>query len=399
VSVTEPAGFEAAGIACGIKESGAPDLALVATGDRRSAAAAGVFTTNRVAAAPVQISRKHLEDGRAAAIVLNSGNANAATGEPGRTDALQMCEQVGDALTIRPADVLVCSTGLIGIPLTMTPITRGIPLLAEELRGDAEGAGAAAGAILTTDTVPKTSTVQFPLDRGATATVGSIAKGAAMLQPAMATMLAVLTTDAAVEPDALHVALEGAVDVSFNSMSVDGCTSTNDTVLVLANGVVGNRPIGTGGPAFHALAAALREVCVDLAEQMAGDAEGATKFARIVVRGARSLDDARRAARAVANSQLVQCSLYGCDPYWGRVLSELGASGASMDAEQVDIAYNGIIVCRDGIAAKHDAVALEEEMGGREIEIVCDLHRGGNEAGILTTDLTHAYIDENMGTS
>ncbi|HEX7521149.1 MAG TPA: bifunctional glutamate N-acetyltransferase/amino-acid acetyltransferase ArgJ [Acidimicrobiia bacterium] len=399
MSVTEPAGFEASGIACGIKESGAPDLALVATADRRSAAAAGVFTTNRVAAAPVQISRKHLDDGRAAAIVLNSGNANAATGEPGRTDALQMCEQVGDALTIGPADVLVCSTGLIGIPLTMAPITKGIPRLAQELRGDAEGAGAAAGAILTTDTVPKTSTAQFALDRGATATVGSIAKGAAMLQPAMATMLAVLTTDAAVEPDALHVALEGAVDVSFNSMSVDGCTSTNDTVLVLANGVVGNRPIGFGGPAFHALAAALREVCVDLAEQMAGDAEGATKFVRIVVRGARSLDDARRAARTVANSQLVQCSLYGCDPYWGRVLSELGASGASMDAEQVDIAYNGIIVCRDGIAAKHDAVALDEEMGGRELEIVCDLHRGGSEAAILTTDLTHAYIDENMGTS
>ena len=317
MSVTEPAGFEAAGIGCGVKESGAPDLALVATADRRSAAAAGVFTTNRVAAAPVQISRKHLEDGRAAAIVLNSGNANAATGEPGRTDALQMCEQVGDALTISPADVLVCSTGLIGIPLAMTPITSGIPLLAEELRGDAEGASAAAGAILTTDTVPKTSTAQFSLDRGATATVGSIAKGAAMLQPAMATMLAVLTTDAAIEPQALHVALEDAVDVSFNSMSVDGCTSTNDTVLVLANGVVGNRPIGLGGPAFHALVAALREVCVDLAEQMAADAEGATKFARIVVRGARSLDDARRAARSVANSQLVQCSLYGCDPYWG----------------------------------------------------------------------------------
>ncbi len=399
MSVTEPAGFEASGIACGIKDSGAPDLALVATADRRSAAAAGVFTTNRVAAAPVQISRKHLDDGRAAAIVLNSGNANAATGAAGRTDALQMCEQVGHALVVSPQDVLVCSTGLIGIPLTMAPITKGIPRLAEGLRGDAEGAGAAAGAILTTDTVSKTSTAQFALDRGATATVGSIAKGAAMLQPAMATMLAVLTTDAAVEPDALHLALEGAVDVSFNSLSVDGCTSTNDTVLVLANGVVGNRPIGFGGPAFHALAAALREVCVDLAEQMAGDAEGATKFVRIVVRGARSLDDARRAARAVANSQLVQCSLYGCDPYWGRVLSALGASGASMDAEQVDIAYNGIVVCRDGIAAIHDAVALDEELGGREIEIVCDLHRGGNEATILTTDLTHAYIDENMGTS
>jgi glutamate N-acetyltransferase / amino-acid N-acetyltransferase len=399
MSVTEPAGFEASGIACGIKESGAPDLALVTTTNRRSATAAGVFTTNRVAAAPVQISRKHLDDGRAAAIVLNSGNANAATGAAGRTDALQMCEQVGGALVVSPQDVLVCSTGLIGIPLTMAPITKGIPRLAKELRGDAEGAGAAAGAILTTDTVPKTSTAQFALDRGATASVGSIAKGAAMLQPAMATMLAVLTTDAAVEPRALHAALEGAVDVSFNSMSVDGCTSTNDTVLVLANGVVGNRPIGFGGPAFHALATALREVCVDLAEQMAADAEGATKFARIVVRGARSLDDARRAARAVANSQLVQCSLYGCDPYWGRVLSELGASGASMDAEQVDIAYNRIVVCRDGIAAEHDAAALVEEMGGREIEIVCELHRGNNEAAIITTDLTHAYIDENMGTS
>lgn len=399
MSVTEPGGFEAVGIACGIKESGAADLALVATADRRPATAAGVFTTNLVAAAPVQISRKHLANGRAAAIVLNSGNANAATGEAGRTDALQMCEQVGEVLAVSPADVLVCSTGLIGIPLTMAPITKGIPRAAKELRGDAEGAGAAARAILTTDTVPKTSTTRFGFDRDATATVGSIAKGAAMLQPAMATMLAVVTTDAAVEPRALHAALEGAVDGSFNSMSVDGCTSTNDTVLVLANGALGNRPIGFGGPAFHALAAALRQVCVDLAEQMAADAEGATKFARIVVRGARSRGDARRAARAVANSQLVQCSLYGGDPYWGRVLAELGASGASIDAEQVDIAYNGIVVCRDGIAAEHDAAALVKEMGGREIEIVCDLRRGDNEAAILTTDLTHAYIDENMGTS
>jgi glutamate N-acetyltransferase/amino-acid N-acetyltransferase len=227
-----------------------------------------------------------------------------------------------------------------------------------------------------------------------------MAKGAAMLAPAMATMLAVLTTDAAVEPDALQLLLQRAVGRSFNALVVDACTSTNDTVLVLANGRAGNAPITrAGGPAFHLFGEALEAACADLAHQMAADAEGATKLVTLTVKGARTDDDARRAARMVASSQLVQCSLYGKDPYWGRVLSELGVSGAWFDQERVDIAYQGVTVCRNGIACEHDAATLLERMELRDVEIVCDLHAGDHQATMLFTDLTHAYVDENMGTS
>jgi glutamate N-acetyltransferase/amino-acid N-acetyltransferase len=253
--------------------------------------------------------------------------------------------------------------------------------------------------MLTTDTVRKV-TVQHADLGGSTAAVGGMAKGAAMLAPAMATMLAVLTTDAAVEPAALQRLLEQAVDDSFNSLVVDGCRSTNDTVLVLANGRAGNPTITVdGGPAFHALGDALAAACADLARQMAADAEGATKLATIVVRGARSRAEARLAARTVASNQLVQCSLYGKDPYWGRIISELGVSGAVFDPEQVTIAYDGIVVCEHGIAAAHDADAVARVMEQRTIEITCDLHAGNGEATMLFTDLTHAYVDENMGTS
>jgi len=391
VSATAVPGFEAAGIACGIKPDGVPDLALVATADRQPVTAAGVFTTNRVAAAPVQVSREHLRDGRATAVILNSGNANAATGEPGRRDARRMCELTAQELGCAPADVLVCSTGLIGYPLPMAPIVAGVPKLVGALGSDEAAGLAAADAILTTDTVRKTA--HATIDKGGTRiTVAGFAKGAAMLSPAMATMLAVVVTDAAVTPAALNAAVLGAVDTSFNSLVVDGCTSTNDTVLAFASGTAGEAPTSD-------LEGALAEVCSDLAHAMAADAEGMTHRARVVVRGAASTDDARRAARAVATSQLVQCSLNGGDPYWGRVLSELGASGADLDPERVDIAYDGIIVCRDGVGAEHDVAAVAAVMARDDLEITCDLHRGAGEAAILFTDLSHAYIDENRTTS
>ena len=399
MSVTAIEGFEAAGIASGIKPSGNPDLALVATADRVPVTAAGVFTTNLAQAAPVQVTRAHLADGKAAAVVLNSGNANAATGDAGRADALRMCELTAHGIGVATADVLVCSTGLIGIPMPMAPIESGVPALCAELAPGPEAGLRAATALMTTDTKAKQSLADADLGDGRHIHVGGIAKGAAMLQPAMATMLAVLTTDAVVGPDALHSALERAVQDSFNALIVDACTSTNDTVLVLANGASGGPEIGTSGHAYHALVEALSAVCDDLAHQMASDAEGATKLATLTVRGARSGDEARRAARAVAASQLVQCSLYGQDPYWGRVLSELGASGAFLDPERVDIAYNGITVCRHGIAALHDETTLRESMTRRDIDIVCDLHAGRGEATVRFTDLTHAYVDENMGTS
>lgn len=387
MSVTAASGFIAGGMACGIKESGAPDLAIIATEDYIPVPAAAVFTSNLAQAAPVQISRAHLlSGGRAAAVVLSSGNANAATGGPGRRDAARMCELAAAGINRAAADVLVCSTGLIGIPMPMAPLEAGIPKLCGQL--SVEGSADAAKAILTTDTVVKEATEKV----GLRVILGGMAKGAAMLSPAMATMLAVITTDALIERRPLSRALAHAVAETFDCLSVDGCRSTNDTVIVLANGRAGR----VDEKAFEG---ALTSVCGSLAEQMARDAEGATKLVRIRVIGARTHDDARLAARAVANSQLVQCSFNGGDAYWGRVLSEIGASGAYIDPEHVDISYNAVTVCRDGVACEHDAAELAKHMAGREIDLRCDLHEGHGDAIVLTTDLSHAYIDENRQTS
>jgi glutamate N-acetyltransferase/amino-acid N-acetyltransferase len=391
VSITEPAGFVASGVHCGIKAGGALDLALVATADGRPVPAAAVFTTNRAAAAPVHLSRAHLAaaQGRAAAVVVNSGNANAATGAGGRAHAARTAALVAAALGCADHDVLVCSTGLIGIPLPIDAVQAGIPPLAAARAPTPEAAALAAAAILTTDTRPRLTVVP-----GEGYTVGGMAKGAAMLAPHMATMLAVLTTDAEIAPDTLQAALRNAVDASFNDLSVDGCTSTNDTVVVLASGRAGRPP---GGDA--AVAATLAAACADLALQMAADAEGATRVATVIVTGAASAEDARRAARKVAESQLVQCSLHGADPYWGRVVSELGSSGAAFDIDRVRVAYGGVTVCRDGVAAPHDAAAVAAHLAGTTVEITADLGLGDGRAGILTTDLAPGYIAENMRTS
>ena len=402
--ITSVPGFKANGLASGIKESGAPDLSMVATVDGAPVTAAGVFTSNLVAAAPVQISRRHLADGRAAAVVLNSGNANAATGEQGRANALRMCELTAQALGCATTDVLVCQTGLIGIPMPMDPIESGVPELAGMLSTEPLGGLAAAEALMTTDTVPKRTRqpVELPLHQAGT--IGGMAKGAAMLAPSMATMLAVLATDVAVAPPVLTRALQTAVASSFNALVVDACQSTNDTVLVLANGALGNEPItATSGFAYAAFVEALTAACADLARQMATDAEGATKCVTLHVRGARNDHEAQLAARQVASSQLVQCSLYGKDPYWGRIVSELGVSGAMFDPEAVEVAYAHrlplVTVCRHGVACDHDATQLAKIMEERDISILCDLHNGNGEATMLFTDLTHAYVDENMGTS
>lgn len=387
MSVTTPKGFVAAGVACGIKQSGAPDLALVATADGKVVPAAGVFTSNLATAAPVLTSKAHLlaSGGHAAAVILNSGNANAATGESGRANSERTCALVAAEVGCVPHEVLVCSTGLIGIPLPMDALTSGIAPVAAALRPD--GGAAAARAIMTTDTVAKEVAIE-----GGGFLVGGMAKGAAMLAPNMATMLAVLTTDAEATPDILLEALQAGVARSFNALSVDGCTSTNDTVLLLASGLAG--PVD---PIF--LANAVADACADLARQMCADAEGATKVVEVKVIGAASDDDAARAARRVAESNLCKTSWYGEDPYWGRIVSELGSSGAHFDADLVSVAYGGIAVCRNGVACVHDATALAEIMRAPVIEIVADLGLGTGEGVILTNDLTHAYIDENMRTS
>jgi glutamate N-acetyltransferase/amino-acid N-acetyltransferase len=383
--VTGVPGFVAAGVACGIKESGAPDLALVATADGRPVPVAAVFTTNLAPAAPVQVSRAHLAatGGYASAVVINSGNANAATGATGREQAERTCALVAEGLGCRPEEVLVCSTGLIGIPLPFAALESGIsPLLAAR---HSSGYPHAALAMMTTDISPKDI-----VHSGDGFVVSGIAKGAAMLAPDMATMLAVLTTDAAMSPAELHEALIAAVGRSFNELSVDGATSTNDTVIAMAAGGAGPRP---------GLAATMADVCAELATLMADGAEGATKRARIRVTGAASLDDARCAARKVAESQLVQCSLYGSDPYWGRIVSELGSSGAAFDPDRVSISYGAVEVCRAGVACAHDPLALRTAIGSREVEITADLGLGDGTAVITFTDLSPEYIAENMRTS
>jgi glutamate N-acetyltransferase / amino-acid N-acetyltransferase len=384
MSVTAAEGFVAAGIHCGIKPSGNADLALVATADGTPVAAAGVFTQNLACAGPVRVSKAHLAStsGAAAAVVLNSGNANCATG----TDvavAEEMCALVAGELGCAPADVLVCSTGLIGIPLDPTPLRSGVPSVAAQRRAD--GGADAARAIMTTDTVPKEATAS-----GDGWIVGGMAKGAAMLAPNMATMLAVLTTDAAVDAAHLHASLSAAVRDSFNRIVVDGCTSTNDTVLLLAGGAA-------GAPSdLDAFDDAVADVCLSLASQMARDAEGHTKVVRIEITGAASDHEADVAARKLATSLLVKCSFYGEDPYWGRVLSDLGTAGIALDTGAITVAYDGVVVSKGLAPTGANASAVAQQP---EYTLWCDLGAGTGTAWVLTNDLTHAYVDENMGTS
>ena len=387
MSVTAAPGFVAAGVAAGIKASGNLDLSLVATADGKPVAAAGVFTRNKMTAAPVVTTRAHLEAtaGHAVAVVLNSGNANAATGQQGLDDAEAMCAAVAAELGIDASQVLVCSTGLIGIPMPIDVIKAGIPAVVAARSAD--GGQAAATAIMTTDTVAK----QIVIDGGGFV-VGGMAKGAAMLSPNMATMLAVLTTDAAATPEQLKAALVFGVADSFNALDVDGCTSTNDTVLLLASGLAG--PVDE-----DALNDAVAKACASLAAQMCADAEGATKVVRMTVTGAVSDAEALIGARYVSRSNLVKCSWYGCDPYWGRIASDLGSCGIEFDPSKFSVSYGGITVCRGAIDAEHDAGAVAAHMAGRNLEIVADLGLGSGTATILTNDLSHAYIDENMGTS
>jgi glutamate N-acetyltransferase/amino-acid N-acetyltransferase len=389
VSVTAAAGFVAAGGTCGLKDSGDPDLALVATADGEPVATAAVFTSNELTAAPVATSHAHLAatGGHACAVICNSGNANAATGSKGRADAEAMCESVARHLARPAEEVLVCSTGLIGIPLPVDTVLAGVPDLFAA-RGATPGHGAAAAeAMRTTDTHRKEAVAA-----AGPATVGGMAKGAAMLAPNMATMLAVCTTDAEASPEVLRRVLKAAVDASFNVLDVDGCTSTNDTVILMASGAAG--PVDT-----DALQAAVTEVCTNLAGQMAGDAEGATKTVRVEVTGAPSDADAAAVARAIARSQLVKCSWYGEDPYWGRIASEAGSAGVRFDPASTTIGYGGITVAEGCVAVDHDAAAVAAHMAGRDLLVGVDLGLGEGAAHVLTNDLTHAYIDENMGTS
>ncbi|MGW2280986.1 bifunctional glutamate N-acetyltransferase/amino-acid acetyltransferase ArgJ [Streptomyces sp. NPDC001770] len=383
MSVTAAQGFSAAGIAAGIKESGNPDLALVVNlGPRR--AAAGVFTSNRVKAAPVLWSQQVLKGGEVSAVVLNSGGANACTGPKGFQDTHATAEKAAEVLEGHSAgEVAVCSTGLIGTLLPMEKLLAGIDKAAAAL--STEGGTDAAIAIKTTDTVHKTAVAA-----GEGWTVGGMAKGAGMLAPGLATMLVVLTTDADVEASALDAALRDATRTTFDRVDSDGCMSTNDTVLLLASGASGITP------EQDAFAAAVRTVCADLARQLIGDAEGASKDIRIEVVGAATEDDAVEVGRSIARNNLLKCAIHGEDPNWGRVLSAIGTTRAAFDPDQLNVAINDVWVCKNGsVGDDRDLV----DMRYREVRITADLSAGTESAVIWANDLTAEYVHENSAYS
>jgi len=382
MSVTSPLGFRAAGVAAGIKASGAPDVAVVLN-DGPSAAAAGVFTANRVQAAPVLWSRQVLTGGMVRAVVLNSGGANACTGAAGFQDTHQTAEHLAGLLGIGAGEVAVCSTGLIGDRLPVALLLAGVS--AATGQASAGGGLAAADAIRTTDTVAKTCCVQGPGYR-----IGGMAKGAAMLAPALATMLAVLTTDADLPSAGLDAALRAAVRTTFDRLDTDGCMSTNDTVLLLASGAAGVRP---DAAEFGRL---LTAACADLASQMQADAEGASKTITIEVTGTASEPDAVEVGRAIARCNLLKCAIHGEDPNWGRVLAAVGTTSAAFEPDQLSVAINGVWVCKSGAPGEtRSAVDLRP----REVSITVELAAGQHSATIRTTDLTAAYVHENSAYS
>jgi glutamate N-acetyltransferase / amino-acid N-acetyltransferase len=383
MSVTSARGFRAAGVAAGLKVSGGRDVALVVN-DGPSDAAAAVFTTNRVKAAPVLWSQQVIADGRLRAVVLNAGGANACTGPAGFADTHRTAEHAAATLGVGAGEVAVCSTGLIGERLSMPELLAGVDAAAAELT---DGGGPdAAEAIRTTDTAAK----QEVFRHADGWTVGGMAKGAGMLAPGLATMLCVITTDAAADAATLDAALREATRRTFDRLDSDGCMSTNDTVLLLSSGASGMTP----EPAD--LARALDQVCKHLAWQLLADAEGATKEITIDVGGAATEADAVEVGRSIARNNLLKCALFGSDPNWGRVLAAIGTTGAAFEPDQLDVAINGVQVCRGGAAGDDRSLV---DLSGRDVHILVDLHAGDSVATIWTNDLSHAYVEENSAYS
>jgi glutamate N-acetyltransferase / amino-acid N-acetyltransferase len=388
--VTAPAGFRATGIAAGIKASGKPDLALVFN-EGPDYPAAGVFTRNKVKAAPVLWTQQVLTTNRLRAVILNSGGANACTGPGGFQDAHSTAEAVAAALSAwgtetGAIEVAVCSTGLIGDRLPMDKVLAGVTDIVHEMAGGLTGGAEAAHAIMTTDTVPKQVALHHPNKW----TVGGMAKGAGMLAPSLATMLCVITTDAVADADALDHALRSASARTFDRLDVDGSCSTNDTILLLASGA------SEIAPSRDELDGALLAVCEDLCAQLQADAEGLTKRVAITVSGAASEDDAVVAARVVARDSLVKTALFGSDPNWGRVLAAVGMAPVDLEPNRISVSFNGFPVCIDGVGTPG---AREVDLSGDEISVVVDLGVGACEATIRTTDLSHAYVEENSAYS
>jgi glutamate N-acetyltransferase/amino-acid N-acetyltransferase len=387
VGVCFPAGFRAAGVTCGIKASGAPDLALLACDG--PAVAAGAFTRSRLAAAPVLLSREHLADGRARAVIVNSGNANACTGARGMQDALAMAAATARALGIATEEVVVCSTGVIGKPLPMDAIGDGIARAADALSD--RGGAAAADAIRTTDAWAKTSTATCALSGGAVR-IGVMGKGAGMIRPDVATTIVTATTDAIVEPGVLAGLLRSAADASLNLVSVDGSESTNDTLVVLASGASG---VAASGDDAAALGRALTAALLDVARQMVADGEGASRFAHYTVTGAADDDEARTAVRAIGEDILVRCALHGSDPNWGRMLARAGTCGVALDPDRIAVWVGPAQLVAGGVevpGARSDALTALRE---REVEIRIDLATGDGRAELYASSLSPEYVSFN----
>lgn len=388
MSVTEPQGFRAAGVAAGLKSTGARDVAVVVN-DGPHHHAAAVFTSNRVAAAPVHWSRQVVSDGRVDAVVLNSGGANACTGPEGFQNTHRTAEFTAEALGVSATDVFVCSTGLIGEQLPMDKL---LPGVGQAMNLLSEGGGrAAAEAIMTTDSVSKTASYPAtPDDASEGYSIGGMAKGAGMLAPGLATMLVVLTTDAVLDASVLDTALRAATRVTFDRADSDGCMSTNDTVVLLSSGASGVRP----DPAQFA--EALTAVCASLAHQLIEDAEGASHTIAIRTINAATEEDAETVGRAVARSNLFKAAIFGQDPNWGRVLAAVGTTDAAFEADRLDVAMNGVQICRDGgIGEPRELVDLSDRL----VTVEINLNAGAESATIWTNDLTHDYVHENSAYS
>lgn len=388
--VTFPQGFKAAGVKAGIKKSGNLDVAVIYT--EREAAVAGVFTQNAVAAAPVFASKKVVATGTAHAIAANAGCANACTGAQGKKDARAMQEITAAALGCTPEDVLVASTGVIGVNLPMDKMEAGLKAAVAALSAD--GSANAGNAIITTDTYSKSCATEVMIG-GKQVRFGAIAKGSGMIQPNMATMLAFITTDAAIDGKLLQKALSEVVEISFNMISIDGDMSTNDMAVVLANGAAGNAKITAEGADYEAFKATLAEICKGLSQRIASDGEGATKFLTVHVTGTKSFADAKTIAMSVAKSPLVKTAFFGEDPNWGRVICAVGYAGVPMNPETTVVKFGGIPVYAHGVGADYDEAALKRVMGEHDIVVDIDMGMGTQEATVWTCDFSYEYVKIN----
>ena len=387
-TITGPMGFHAGAVSCGLKAGKAPDLAVLAC--ERPTEAAGVFTINKVCAAPVTVCREHIADGQAQAVIVNAGNANACTGAGGMKDAKEMAARTGKELGINSEDVLVASTGIIGQRLPMVKIRNGIDAAVEKLNNSAKAGREFSRAIMTTDRYAKTSFQEIRIE-GCKVRIAGTAKGAGMIAPNMATMLCFITSDAAISGKLLGRLLKQSVKTSFNAITVDNHMSTNDTAIIMASGLAGNSTLKSLSAASK-FAGALDDMCLDLALQMVSDGEGATKGLEVVVRGARSIIDARKAGLAVANSPLVKCALFGGDANWGRIVSAVGACDIACKQERIDCKIGTQYVLRNGSPVTANQRTLAKTMTEKVVSINVDLHMGKADFRCYGCDLTPEYV-------